>query len=141
MDYNYNAKKYVVVLSSKLDVGVAFNVVSHLSISAGFYSCDHMGRENLIDASGIFHKGISKYPVIITKVKPSKLKQYIEKAKENKNLLTIDYPSVMYDTGHDDELAEALETLKNEEIEYYGFLVYGNKEDVDSITSKFSLWK
>ena len=141
MSYNYFEKKYVVVLSSKLDIGVAFNVASHLCISAGYYSTNHMGREKLVDGSGILHQGISKYPVIITKVKPSKLKLYIEKAKENKKLLTIDYPSNMYETGHDDELAESLLKTQNENIDYFGFLIFGNKEDVDEITSKFTLWK
>lgn len=141
MDYNYNEKKFVIVLSSKLEIGEAFNVVGHLSISAGYYAENHMGRSELIDGSGGRHKGIAKYPVIITKVKPSKIKNYLEKAKEIEGLLTIDYPSNMYNTGHDDELAESLEGTTEENIEYWGFLIFGSRNLVDEITGKFSLWK
>lgn len=141
MIYDYNEKKFVIVLSSKLEIGQAFNVVGHLSISAGCYAEEHMGRSELIDGSGMIHKGISRYPVIITKVKPSKLKAYINKAKEMDGLLVVDYPSNMFDTGHDDELAESLKKTNEDEIEYWGFLLFGKRDLVDEITGKFSLWK
>jgi len=141
MEYNYKEKKFVIVLSSNLEVGVAFNVVSHLSISAGNYAVNHMGREQLIDASGKYHMGISKYPVIITKIKPSKIKPYLEMAKENKELLVIDYPSNMYYTGHDDELADSIANTADDKMEYYGFMLFGKSEDVDAISGKFTLWK
>lgn len=141
MNYNYNEKKFVIVLSSKLEIGKAFNVVGHLSISAGYYAENHMGRSELIDGSGGKHKGISKYPVIITKVKASKIETYIKKAKEVEGLLVIDYPSNMFNTGHDDELAESLKGTTEESIEYWGFLVFGDRNLVDEITGKFSLWK
>lgn len=141
MDYDYNEKKFVIVLGSKLEIGEAFNVVGHLCISAGYYAEDHMGRSELIDGSGGKHKGISKYPVIITKVKPSKIRAYIEKAKLTEGLLVIDYPSNMYITGHDDDLAESLEGTTEENIDYWGFLIFGNRNIVDEITGKFSLWK
>ena len=141
MNYDYNEKKFVIVLSSKLEIGEAFNVVGHLSISAGYYAEDHMGRSELTDGSGGKHKGISKYPVIITKVKPSKISTYIEKAKGTEDLLVIDYPSNMFNTGHDDELAESLKGTTEENMEYWGFLIFGNKSLVDEITGKFSLWK
>ena len=62
-------------------------------------------------------------------------------AKDKKELLVIDYPANMYYTGHDDELVESLRNTKEEDIEYYGFLLFGKREDVDQITGKFSLWK
>lgn len=141
MNYDYNEKKFVIVLSSKLEIGEAFNVVGHLSISAGYYAENHMGRKELIDGSGGKHIGISKYPVIITKVKPSKIKSYLERAKETEGIMTIDYPSNMYDTGHDDELAESLKGTMEENMEYWGFLIFGNRNLVDEITGKFSLWR
>lgn len=141
MSYDYREKKTVIVLNSKLDVGVALNVVGHLSLSLGHYATDHMGREFLIDGSGEKHRGISKYPVIITKVKGEKLKKSLIQAKELNNILVIDYPEAMYETGHDDELAEALSKQKKDEINYYGFIMYGNADDINSISGKFSLWR
>lgn len=141
MSYNYKEKKIVIVLNSKLEIGVALNVVGHLSVSLGHHAVDHMGRKYLTDASGNIHFGISKYPIIITKVKNEKLKTSLCKAKLQKDILVIDYPKIMYETGHDDELAEELLKQNADEIEYYGYIMYGNVENIDKISGKFSLWK
>lgn len=141
MSYDYNEKKFVIALNSKLEIGIAFNVIAHLSLSCGYYANEHMGRAVLVDASNTQHIGISKYPIIITKVKPAKLKEYLHKAKEHEQLLVIDYPVNMYYTGHDDELAQSILQTSEDEMDYYGFIVFGNKNDVDIITGKFSLWK
>lgn len=141
MEYDYREKKIVIVLNAKLDIGVAFNVASHLSLALGHHAIDYMGREHLIDASGNRHLGISRYPIIITKVKGGKLKNSLSKAKLEKNILVIDYPSVMYETEHDDELFEGLSKQMESDIEYYGYIMYGKLEEIDKISGKFSLWK
>ena len=141
MEYNYQEKKIVIVLNSKLEIGVALNVVGHLACALGHHATDHMGREQLVDASGTKHLGIAKYPIIITKVKGGKLRTSLEKAKEKKDLLVVDYPSVMYETGHDDELAEELSKISNEQINYFGYIMFGNVESINEISGKFTLWK
>lgn len=141
MDYDYREKKIVIVLNSKLDTGVALNVVGHLGIALGYHAENHMGRKTLFDASNQMHLGISKYPVIVTKVNESKLKTSLQKAKGTEAILVVDYPSVMYDTGHDNELANALSKLTSEDIQYYGYLMFGNTDSVNSISGKFSLWR
>lgn len=141
MDYDYREKKIVIVLNAKLETGVALNVAGHLSVALGHHATDHMGRQYLTDAANIPHLGISKYPIIITKVKGGKLKSSLQTAKQHGGILVVDYPSIMYETGHDDELVAALSKLTADEIEYYGYIMYGKSEDVDSISGKFSLWK
>ena len=85
--------------------------------------------------------GISKYPFIITKVKPGKLRNAIDKAKSNGNLLVADYPKDMLDTRTDEELVSSIGDKENDELEYMGAIIYGNSEDVNEITGKFQLWK
>lgn len=141
MDYDYSEMKVVIVLNSKIENGVALNVVGHLSASFGHYANDHMGRKQYVDGSGDIHTGISKYPIIITKVKPGKLKNTVTIAKSINDLFVCDYPSIMFDTGHDDELAKALESTNEDDITYYGLLIFGNRKTVDDLCGKFSLWK
>ena len=141
MDYDYREKKIVIVLNSKLEVGVALNVTGHLAIALGYHADNHMGRKVLLDASNLEHLGISKYPVIITKAKGGKLTNALEKAKAHADILVVDYPAVMYETGHDNELADALSIQPADKIEYYGFIMYGKTETIDTISGKFSLWK
>lgn len=141
MSYDYREKKIVIVLNAKLEMGVALNVAAHLSTALGFHATDHMGRSILTDASGNEHLGISKYPIIITKVKAGKLKSSLVEAKKIDELLVVDYPSVMYTTGHDDELAQEIYKQTEEEMEYFGYILFGKSDTVDSISGKFSLWK
>ena len=139
---NYEDKKIVGIISTKVEPHVALNVIGHLAISIGKYSDDEiMGKKEITDKSNINHLGISKFPFIVTKVKPSKLRSAIDKAKANPNLLIADYPKDMLETRTDEELVDSISNKKNEELEYLGALIYGNTDDVNEITGKFGLWK
>lgn len=143
MTYDYQNKKIVVVLASNLDIGVALNVVGHMAIALGAHCSDDdlMGRAQLIDASGKAHTGISKYPVIITKIKQGKLRRVLEDARTKPGMFIVDYPAQMLTTGHDDELAESIAGVEEAQISYLGFLLYGDRKTIDELTGRFTLWK
>ena len=139
---NYEDKKIVGIIASNVEPAVALNVIGHLAISIGKYSNDEiMGKSRIIDKSGIQHLGISQFPFIITKVKSGKLKNAIEQAKQNPNLLVADYPKEMLETRTDDELVSSINSKENEKLEYLGAIIYGNTEDVNNITGKYQLWR
>lgn len=139
---NYEDKKIVGIIATNVSPEVALNVAGHLAISIGKYSEQElMGKPIISDKSGINHLGISKFPFIITKVKPSKLKNAIDKAKENPNLLVADYPKDMLETRTDEELVESISSKENDQLEYLGAVIYGNTDEVNEITGKFQLWK
>lgn len=138
---NYEDKKIVGIIATNVDAATALNVIGHLAVSIGKYSdAEIMGKKTLTDASGVDHLGISRFPFIVTKVKPSKLKTAIDKAKENKNLLVADYPRDMLETRTDEELINSVASKENDNLEYLGAIIYGNTEDVNEITGKFQLW-
>lgn len=139
---NYEDKKIVGIIATNVEPAVALNVIGHLAISIGKYSdSEIMGKQIINDKSQIEHLGISKFPFIITKVKPGKLKTAIDMAKENKNLLVADYPRDMLDTRTDEELVSSISSKENDQLEYLGAVIYGNTKDVDEITGKFQLWR
>ncbi len=139
---NYEDKKIVGIIASNVEPSIALNVIGHMAISIGKYSDeDIMGKKEIIDKSGISHLGISKFPFIITKVKSGKLKNAIELAKNNPNILVADYPKDMLETRTDEELVESITSKENEKLEYLGAVLYGNTKDVDEITGKFQLWR
>ena len=100
-----------------------------------------MGKPTISDKWGIEHLGISQFPFIVTKVKAGKLRNAIETAKNNPNLLVADYPRDMLETRTDNELVEAISSKENEKLEYLGALIYGDTKDVNEITGKFQLWR
>ena len=139
---NYEDKKIVGIIASNVEPSIALNVIGHLAISIGKYSdAEIMGKPNITDKSGVNHLGISKFPFIITKVKPGKLKTTIDIAKNNPNLLVADYPRDMLDTKTDEELVDSINGKENDKLEYLGAVIYGNTQDVNEITGKFQLWR
>lgn len=138
---SYEDKKIVGIIATNVDAATALNVIGHLAVSIGKYSdAEIMGKKTLTDASGVDHLGISRFPFIVTKVKPSKLKTAIDKAKENKNLLVADYPRDMLETRTDEELINSVASKENDNLEYLGAIIYGNTEEANEITGKFQLW-
>jgi lysyl-tRNA synthetase, class II len=136
----YEDKKIIVLLNEKIDRGIAFNVIGHITTSIGHYGENLMGREWLTDAQGTKHKGISRYPVIILKAKDNKIKEIVAAARE-KDLLVVDFPEEMYKTRTDDDLAKAISRTDENKIKYYGAGFFGATEIINPLTKKFSLWK
>jgi len=140
--YDYKAKKIVAVLSSALETGIAMNVLGHLCVAMGSHGeKSMMGRATLPDASSTNHVGIAKYPVIITKVKPSRLRKFIEEARQHPHLTLIDFPQEMLDTRHDDDLTASMASKEEKEFAYLGAIVYGDTETIQGLSGKFTLWK
>jgi hypothetical protein len=140
--YNYREKKIVAVLDKTLDAGTALNVLGHMAIRLGVsYGNGMMGRETLYDASGTAHPGIAKYPLIITAVKQSTVRKAVKLARGNDAIALVDYPQQMLETGHDDELTEAMGREEEDRLTYLGAVLYGDTDAVNDITGKYSLWK
>lgn len=142
MTYDYRSKKTVIVVSSSLSNGVAANVIGHLALAIGSnIDKNDMGRVFLKDASGMEHRGISKYPVIVTTVKPARIRRLVVDARAVPEILLIDYPEEMLATGHDDELASALAGRAEGEMVYLGAAIHGYTDSVNTLSGKFTLWK
>ncbi|MDD3181798.1 MAG: DUF2000 domain-containing protein [Alphaproteobacteria bacterium] len=140
--YDYTAKKVVAVLASTLEQGIAMNVLGHMCVAIGAHSEEGlMGRASLPDASGTNHVGIGRYPVIITKVKPARLRQFITEARAHKDLLLVDFPQEMLDTRHDDDLVASMAAKPEADMAYLGAIVYGDAALIQSLSGKFMLWK
>lgn len=135
---NYEDKKIVGIIATNVDAATALNVIGHLAVAIGKYSeSEIMGRPILKDKTGVEHLGISRFPLIVTKVKSGKLRTAIEKAKQNPHLLVADYPKEMLETRTDDELAESLLKKEESNLEYLGAIIYGPTEEVNEITGKW----
>jgi DNA/RNA-binding domain of Phe-tRNA-synthetase-like protein len=139
-EYAYNDKKITVVVADDLDSGIAMNTVGHLTTTIGVKADDIMGRESYIDTSGDRHEGVPRYPVIILKATKAEIKELVEKTRGS-DLLMVDYPSEIYTTRTDDDLSEAIESKKDEDIEYFGVAFCGEREQVEELTKDFSLYR
>lgn len=141
MNYDYRAKKTVLVIASELAPGIAGNVIGHLALAVGHRIAPaDMGRHPLTDATGTHHMGISRYPVIAVTVKSARLRKLLAEARAVQGLLLADYPEQMLNTGHDDELTTALAASSEDSLRYLGVALHGDAEQLRTLTGKFSLW-
>jgi hypothetical protein len=141
MTYDYSARKTVVVLANTLAVGAAANVMGHLCVALGArISTADLGKHPLVDGSGVQHMGISRYPVIVTTVKPTRLRQFITEARNAADLLLADYPEEMLTTDHDDELAAQLANNVEESLTYLGAAAHGSNATLSQLSGKFMLY-
>ncbi len=141
MNYDYRAKKTVITIASELAPGLAGNVIGHLALAIGHHVADaDMGKHPLVDATGVEHTGISRYPVIVVTVKSARLRKLLAEAREITGLLLADYPEQMLSTGHDDELSTAIAAASEESLRYLGVALHGDAEQLKQLTGKFSLW-
>ena len=133
--------KLVAVLNKKIETGTLMNALAHMCLGFGA----DMGSSALHlmdykDVEGNIYPNISKMPFIILREdNSSKLAKLLIKAKE----VGVQY-SVFTDTmtggAWEDQELRTRET-KQEEIVYYGIVLYGPKEIVTEMTKKNSLWR
>ena len=141
MTYDYREKKTVIAVASELAIGTAANVIGHLALSVGNrIDPQDMGCSPIVDATGIRHMGISKYPVIVVTVKTSRLKKLIAEARTVPTLFIADFPEQMLDTAHDDELVKSLGEISEVDIRYVGIALHGSTAELQNLTGKFTLW-
>ena len=141
MSYDYKEKKIVAVLASNIEIGIAMNVLGHLSVAIGYnINNNMMGQNPISDKSGVKHLGISKYPFITTKVKQSKIRNVIEKARKKSDIIIADYPKDMLETSLDDELTSQLASKEEIDIEYLGVILCGDAKQINEMTGKFQLY-
>ncbi len=141
MSYEYRERKIVCVVSDALLRWQAMNVVGHLAVSLGANKDAHLtGREVLVDASGVRHKGIARYGFIIKQGDSTRIRAVLERGRESESVAVFDFPREMLDTSHDDELHEAIAGKQESDLKYLGVLFYGLSADVDALTKEFGLW-
>lgn len=135
--------KFVAIVNKKLESGVALNALAHatagLVASANDELREQMSFIDFIDKDECNHPSVSALSLIVLRGTSNEIKKarnrYIEE-----NIHFVDFLETM--TG--DTYKEQLEKTKNtayEELNFYGIIAFGKKEDLDPITKRLSLWR
>ena len=135
-------KRIAIVLNDRLATWQAINVTGHLALALGNRAAPEiMGQHPLVDASGIPHMGISRYPIIALRATAEQIRGVTHAARSRAELLTADYPWEMLDTDTDSELIAAMAAKAEASFEYLGLAILGPVRDVKSLTGALPLWK
>ena len=134
------SNKLVAVMNEKIEPGVIMNALAHMCIGFGA----EIGKEllrltNYVDADGGSHPNISEMPFMILKANSNKIRALRQAAIEA-GIKFADFTDTMTVGTYVEQIAKTKET-KEENLIYYGIVLFGDWAKVSELTRKFSLWR
>lgn len=134
-------KKLVVVLKEGLEVGKAMNALAHamLGFGAGAITKEEVKLNKYEDKEGNLHENISEKGIVVLRAGSNKIRTIRNSAKE-KGLKFVDFVDTM-SVGTYEEEYKLTKTKKDEELNYWALILFGNWEEIDDLTGKLSLYK
>jgi hypothetical protein len=132
--------KLVAVLNKGIDTGKVMNALAHMCIGLGA----RIGKNDLCltnyqDADGGAHPFISEIPFIILSENSNKIRKLRNEAIAN-HIIFNDFTDTMTVGTYQEQIQRTLE-VKDEDLVYYGIVLFGYWDKVTELTRKFSLWR
>lgn len=132
--------KLVAVMNKGVDTGKAMNALAHMCIGLGTaIGQTPLRLTDYRDADGGSHPNISEIPFIILTENSNKIRKLRASAIEHK-IAFNDFTESMT-VGTYQEQIERTAQIKEENLIYYGIVLFGDWNTVTELTKKFSLWK
>ncbi|MCH2072087.1 DUF2000 domain-containing protein [Acinetobacter pittii] len=136
-----NNLKAVIIVDEELPSGVITNTAAILGMSLGKKYPEIVGR-NLINKDKEIHEGITIIGLPILSADKEKLKSIRDNAKQFENqIFEVNVLNLTRSTRSYEEYAEKLEQIANQDLEYQGILLYGEKKAINKLTGNLSLFK
>lgn len=136
-----NNLKAVIIVDEELPSGVITNTAAILGMSLGKKYPEIVGR-NLINKDKEIHEGITIIGLPILRADKEKLKSIRDNVKQFENqIFEVNVLNLTRSTRSYEEYAEKLEQISNQDLEYQGILLYGEKKSINKLTGNLSLFK
>ena len=131
----------VAVLNEKIETGKLMNALAHMAVGLGgnIQNKEELRLMDYIDADNGRHPDISEMPFIVLKANSNKIRM-LRMAAINNNIQFIDFTDTMTVGTYEEQIKKTKET-KEQDLEYYGIILFGDWQLVSELTGKFSLWK
>ena len=141
----HNASKYkmVAVLNKTLEPGTAMNAVAHMGVGLAASASEEL-REKMSfidfpDQNEIVHSSISALSLIVLRGTSNEIRKIRDKVRES-NLHFVDFIETMTGDTYKEQL-EKTRAVAYSDLNFYGIMIFGEKEVIDPITKRQSLWK
>lgn len=132
--------KLVAVLNKRVEPGKVMNALAHMCIGLGAaIGKDELRLTEYRDADGGSHPFISEIPFIILSENSNKIRT-LRSAALAQGILCNDFTDTMT-VGTYQEQIERTAQVPNDELEYYGIVLFGDWDKVTELTRKCSLWR
>jgi len=132
--------KLVAIVNKDVEVGIAMNAIAHMTIGLGAQLNNALLRLNdYQDKDGNIYPNISQMPFIILRGKSGEIRKAVQNAKEQ-NIKYSVFTNTMTGGTYQEQLDNTLATPE-QELVYYGTILFGPWDTIGQITKKFSLYK
>lgn len=132
--------KLVAIINKDLPSGVALNALAHMTIGLGTtLNSSQLHLSDYLDKDGNTYPNISGMPFIILRAKSGEIRKTVKAAKEAGIAHGV-FLNTMTGGTYQEQLANTAQTPE-EQLVYYGCVLFGPIEQVNALTKKFSLWK
>lgn len=132
--------KLVAVLNKSIETGKVMNALAHMCIGLGAgIGQDPLRLTDYRDANNNSHPFISEIPFIILSENSNKIRKLRHEAIAN-NITFNDFTDTMT-VGTYVQQIEQTKQVKDEDLIYYGIVLFGEWNKVTELTRKYSLWK
>ncbi len=134
--------KLVVLVDKELNGWKLTNCIGHISAYLGNRAGSSLrSREKFVLADNEEINTNSQYPIITLTGSKLQLFNMYEKIKRRNDIEFLLYIDEMIEFNKDDDLQKDLKEKKLTELNIIGLGIMGDKNEVDSLTKKFSLFK
>ena len=134
-------KRFIAILSKKMDLGRTLNVLGHLSVGlSNRLESEEAYYVDYRDFDGNVHPNLSHYPFIVLKADNSNKLRKVREEAFSRGIKFTDFTSSMIEGGSVEQQKRTKET-KEEDLEYLGVCLFGDTEILREFTKKFSLYK
>ena len=132
--------KLVAVLNKSIEHGKVMNALAHMSIGFGsVIEQEPLELIEYVDMDNESHPYISKMPFMILRSNNSKIRNLRQEAIAA-GIKYVDFTDTMTVGSYQDQLDRTKQT-KEEDLIYFGIVLFGDWDKISELTGKFSLWK
>ena len=134
------SKKLVAVMNKSVEPGVIMNALAHSCIAFGAkIGTEPLQLVDYVDQEGNIHPDISKMPFIILRENSNKIRGLYQQA------VALNIPHAVFtDTmtvGTWEEQVDRTKATKQDDLIFYGIVLFGDYQQVHELTKKCSLWR
>lgn len=132
--------KCVMVIDENLPMGIISNTAAIMGITLGKYAPETVGSD-VVDKTGNSHLGIVELPVPILKGNKELIKDLRKKlySTDFEELTVVDFSDVAQSCNVYDEFIQRIANVAEDELQYFGIAIYGNKKKVNKLTGSMPL--
>ncbi|SMO91520.1 DUF2000 domain-containing protein [Melghirimyces algeriensis] len=132
-------RKCVMVIDSELPMGLIANTAAVLALTLGKKVEGIIGPE-VIDVTGTIHEGITTMPIPILKGDKSNIKALRDTiGAEHPDLLLVDFSNAAQTTKNYEDYIHKMAQCAQDDLEYLGIAIYGEKRKVNKLTGSLGL--